>query len=640
VSGARQADDDAAIQATFVVTKTADTRDGSCDANDCSLREAVIDANADPGDDIITLPAGTYLLTLGGSENAAAAGDLDITRGSITINGAGQGSTIVDAGQLSPRDRVFQVFGGAGLTLNGVTIRNGSAALGGGISNDGGTVTIQNSVVTANTSQQDGGGINSTGSLTIRNSTISRNTSGEDGGGIRVGGSGARLDLDGVTIDSNTTANGGGGIGVETSDPASFATIVIANSAVTNNIGTHPNLDGGGINFDGGIATVTNTRITGNRNGRGGGMQATDGANVTMDRVVISGNTAPHDGGGIQFGQGTLTMTNSEVTNNSTDEDGGGLELGGAGSRGSGLTANLTNVTISGNSAVAGGGVSAGANGPTTVNLTNVTVADNSAGAGSNMRIDDDGPGTIGVFNSVVANGRNSDNCNVVPNGSIQSRGNNIDSGSSCGFTSSGDQQSTNPGLQPLANNGGPTRTHALASGSPAIDRGNNNGCPSTDQRGAARPADGSSGGSAVCDVGAFEVGPAAPPPTATPTPTSLPTATPTPRPTCNPRPTVSIQTSNAGGGRLRVIVTANTGPGAPNNTIHAIRFEAGTNALVSVNGQAARGGPFTATFSNARTVELFISRQGNGGAATQPFVVTHDCGEWRSFAGGGPNAF
>jgi CSLREA domain-containing protein len=88
--------------ATFVVTKTADTNDGTCDS-DCSLREAIIAANANPGADVITLPAGTYTLTIpGAGEDGGATGDLDIL-GDLTINGAGASTTIVNGGGL---DRV------------------------------------------------------------------------------------------------------------------------------------------------------------------------------------------------------------------------------------------------------------------------------------------------------------------------------------------------------------------------------------------------------------------------------------------------------------------------------------------------------------------------------------------------------
>ena len=96
--------------------------------------------------------------------------------------------------------------------------------------------------------------------------------------------------------------------------------------------------------------------------------------------------------------------------------------------------------------------------------------------------------------------------------GAFVSEGNNligvVDGGT--GFGAAGDQLGTlddplDPMLGALANNGGPTQTHALLAGSPAIDRGNNTGAPATDQRGVARPRDGDGNGSLVVDIGAFE---------------------------------------------------------------------------------------------------------------------------------------
>ena len=117
---------------TFPVTKTADTVDGTCDA-DCSLREAIIAANANGGPDVITLPAGTYNLAIapGGESivaNNAAVGDLDIS-GELTINGAAAATTIVDGQDLS---RIFHIHAGP-VTINNLTARNGTEEAGGGI---------------------------------------------------------------------------------------------------------------------------------------------------------------------------------------------------------------------------------------------------------------------------------------------------------------------------------------------------------------------------------------------------------------------------------------------------------------------------------------------------------------------------
>lgn len=152
--------------ATFTVTKTADTADGSCDA-DCSLREAVIAANANGVADTITLPAGTYTLTLTGTpEEGALTGDLDITD-DLTINGAGQATTIIDGGggplddSGVATDRVFEVQQGT-VAINGVTIQGGHPPTG------------------------SGGGIRNAGNLTISDSTVQNNV-GRYGGGIMNG---------------------------------------------------------------------------------------------------------------------------------------------------------------------------------------------------------------------------------------------------------------------------------------------------------------------------------------------------------------------------------------------------------------------------------------------------------------------
>ena len=84
--------------------------------------------------------------------------------------------------------------------------------------------------------------------------------------------------------------------------------------------------------------------------------------------------------------------------------------------------------------------------------------------------------------------------------------GHNLDSENSCQFNGTGDLINTNPRLGPLQDNGGPTFTHALLQDSPAVDAGDNNGAPATDQRGVSRPQ-----GSTV-DIGAYELEGGGPP--------------------------------------------------------------------------------------------------------------------------------
>ena len=115
--------------ATFAVTSTSDavdsnTLDGVCNdgLGNCTLRAAIMQANALPGADTITVPAGTYTLSIAGAgEDAGASGDLDIG-GDLTINGGGSATTIVDGADL---DRVFHIVGGA-IVISGLTIQNGA----------------------------------------------------------------------------------------------------------------------------------------------------------------------------------------------------------------------------------------------------------------------------------------------------------------------------------------------------------------------------------------------------------------------------------------------------------------------------------------------------------------------------------
>jgi hypothetical protein len=170
--------------------------------------------------------------------------------------------------------------------------------------------------------------------------------------------------------------------------------------------------------------------------------------------------------------------------------------VSGGGIRSDGSMA-LTNVTISGNNTFAGG--CAGIVGSAATTLTNVTVTKNVAFVNAGLCVG--GP----ILNTIIANNLdpfgNSSNCGSP----VNSAGYNLSSDGTCGLSGPGDRNNTNPLLGPLANNGGFTMTHALPGNSPAVDAGTNTGCPSTDQRGIARPQIGKTGDRAICDIGAYE---------------------------------------------------------------------------------------------------------------------------------------
>ena len=168
--------------ATYVVDRFDDNAGATActgGANDCSLRGAITAANAAAGADTITLPAGTYTLSIGGTgDDTNATGDLDITD-DLTINGVGEDTTFIDGGGI---DRVLHIVGDQTVVINDVTIRNGKTDDGadgndgtnGGNGGDG-------------DHGEDGGGIYNEGDLTLNDSTVSNNTTGIGGNGGQGG---------------------------------------------------------------------------------------------------------------------------------------------------------------------------------------------------------------------------------------------------------------------------------------------------------------------------------------------------------------------------------------------------------------------------------------------------------------------
>ena len=525
------------------------TNDAIAEDGRCSLREAITAANTDQpsgvltgecprgnGPDTIKLPAGMYTLTKTGShEDANASGDLDI-ESDMTIEGAGAGLTAIDGNASvvgpSESDRVFDIFGTSHVTISNVTIRDGIAPSLVGADQDGGgvligstaTVTLSADTITdnkagegpINTRGGDGGGIENEGVLTLLSSTVSENAAGNN--------------------NSGPTFREGVGGGIDNAGRLKIqASVVKANhTTFSSGNGALPGGPGGGIASSGPSLAIDSSTIAENFTAEGGiGPTAGTGG----------------DGGGLMLSGGTLTLTNSTVAANRAGAGGFGIEVGGVGGNGGGLalagsSAVLTNDTLYGNLAGAGGeGVGtpakpsgAGGNGGAifhtagSASLTNVTIAGNAAGAGGKETLpggggaDGGGGGiyttvSVNVLNSILSSSALGGNCA----GAVFDQGHNIDfSGGNCPVSF----LDSDPRLGQLQDNGGPTQTMALMSGSGALDQVplSGTGCPAIDQRGVARPQ------GAACDIGAYEL---ASPPTPTPLPVPLPITTPeTPRTT------------------------------------------------------------------------------------------------------------
>jgi len=284
----------AAQAATLTVGTTADSS-GATDCavatnTDCTLRDAINDANSDPGSTITFRSGLSGTITLGTS--------LPALLQAATISGPGAGQLTVDANGVS---NVLAIVLGANapVTISGLTMTggdSGSIKYGGGIYSDNATLTLKDMVVSGNqTGDRGGGGVGVIGgSLTMENSTVSGNTangSGSFGGGVYLqSGSGAEATIRSSTISGNE-GGFGGGIYFDYSTSAT-----LENSTVYDNTSRN---EGGGVYHFGAPGgpglTVTGSTITHNRAIRGGGIASggdpLDGQPVLRDTIVF-GNTA------------------------------------------------------------------------------------------------------------------------------------------------------------------------------------------------------------------------------------------------------------------------------------------------------------------------------------------------------------
>ena len=219
--------------------------------------------------------------------------------------------------------------------------------------------------------------------------------------------------------------------------------------------------------------------------GDGGGIR--NGGTLTVAGCVIEGSVAGGPGGGVR-NNNDIFILDSTLSGNTTADHGGGMDDHGS--------SFLENVTVTGNT-VTGGGLGGGLYnlGGTNMTVRSSTLVGNAAGAGTALH-----NGGSTTVSNVLFVGSCDGTVDVSGGGSLESPGD------SCGLDAASDQVSVaDPALGALADNGGPTDTHALLPGGPAIDQGENALCPDLDQRGEARPFDGDYDGTADCDVGAFE---------------------------------------------------------------------------------------------------------------------------------------
>ena len=369
-----------------------------------------------------------------------------------------------------------------------------------------------------------------------------------------------------------------------------------------------------------GSLTLSELTVTGGAGTNGAGVYVDSGTTLNLSRVIVSNNVASGDGGGLYnlgtvdadqvritgnqadlggglVNSGTATMTNSLVDGN-TATFGGGLRNVGAGNS---LT--LENVTISGNTATSQGGALQNSSQAT---LTNVTITDNQAAQSGGIHESTGGTKTY-LTNSIIAGNTLLDGTTASDvGGGFESQGFNIigNSDGTSGWVGS-DQTGTvgsplAPLLGPLADNGGFTMTHALLSGSLAIDQGTSTGAPTTDQRGITRDAS--------VDIGAFEFLPA---------------------------PTI---TSNGGGATASVSVGENTTAVTtvtatdPDGDTLSYSITGGVDAAkFTINGSTGElnfgsapdfESPTDAGANNVYDVQVTVS-DGNGGTDVQDIAVT-----------------
>lgn len=385
------------------------------------------------------------------------------------------------------------LFGYSNVEITQSNIDNNQAVIGGGIAAvyselDISTSTITNNGIEGNPPLFGGGLALICNETQLRFSTVSGNTAAFTGGGI--------ADFGDDYVDGDCGANPG---------------LTIQDSRILDNTADYGDsyynfARGGGVAVLAGTdVTISRSQIVNNRASVGGGLFSGD-ATVRIDDSLIQLNRAESGylstGGGIfSYAYASLTVVGSTISGNIADGPGGGIAQRVA-------SMDLTNTTLSDNEAAYGGGIAA-YDGGNTVRLTHTTVTGNSAAPGSSgLLIRDE---TLYLHNSLIALNPGGD-CSSSGSAFIAT-GNSMDSDGSCVMASGGmsgvtEETEADLNLGDLADNGGPTPTHALLTTpdpSVAIDgvTAMSGECPppDQDQRNAGRPQ------GLACDIGAYEAG-------------------------------------------------------------------------------------------------------------------------------------
>lgn len=483
----------------------------------CSLIEAIVNANADEavyadcppgrGPDVIVLEPGAYTLA---EVYESADGENGLPSITSVIVIRGNGATITRSATPGvPAFRIFRVAPEGTLVLRDLTVSNGlqttTAKSGGGILNRGRLrlhgVTVRNNRMESGF----GGGIMSRGGeMHIVRSTFVENTVTERYGGAIYARDG-KFVISSSLITRNLATSAtdyvGGVAGVYNVAASADSTMTIEESVISDNLVEGNDLAGGGVGNvanDGLTAALYLVRstVTGNR--------ATYGAGIW--NTIIDG-MAPNP---------RLFIVQSTIANNVSVAQGSGYADSGGLENFAG-TAVIANSTFSGNSTAGSEYATGGAISnqsmepfpPAFVHLVNTTLADNTAshdsGAVGNALFTPGAQAEIAFANTLFAGNTAPEGANCFAGGGVlTSLGHNLEDAATCNLAAAGDKPHASAVTGPLADNGGPTLTHALLAGSDAIDAGDDAICAAppvagVDQRGVERPQ------GAGCDTGAFE---------------------------------------------------------------------------------------------------------------------------------------